>query len=519
MELKFYLSLFLRRLHWFVLVVVLGSAAAIWIARGLPTTFVAESTLVVEREQIPDNLASSTVQIEAQEQIQLLRQRVLARDMLIEMANRLDIYADRRASGAPALDGDSIVRDLRERISISTNNVSLAQRRVGTPATILTISFSAPEPQLAANVTNEIVTLMLRENATIRTGAARQTLEFFEQEVMRLDQELARRAAMILEFQQNNLRALPDSLDFQRNQLGMLQERLFQLDRQEAELTDRRERLVRLESLADENAPVANMEATPQGRQLRQLLDERTALLAVLSPENPRIRSLSAQIEALEAIVGRQTSDAQSIPGEPARSPTQAQIDEIDAQLGALVRQKDQIRSEMTQLEANIQAIPSNSIQLDSLQREYAATQAQYNLAISNRARAETGDTIEAMARGQRITIIDPAVAPLRPTSPNRPLIIVAGIAGSVAFGIALVVLIEIMRPGIRRPADLSRALGITPFATLPYMRTRGEVLRGRVLAWGGLCVALLLIFGGLWAVDTYYMPLDIVFDRARALL
>jgi hypothetical protein len=41
-------------------------------------------------------------------------------------------------------------------------------------------------------------------------------------------------------------------------------------------------------------------------------------------------------------------------------------------------------------------------------------------------------------------------------------------------------VLIEVLKGAIRRPADITARLGITPFATLPYLRTAGQVRRRR---------------------------------------
>ena len=95
----------------------------------------------------------------------------------------------------------------------------------------MTVSFDAPTAAMSAAVTNEMVTLILKENVEIRTNVAGQTLEFFEQEVARLDAELTTLGAKILEFQEANLESLPDSLDFRRSQQAAAQERLLQMDR------------------------------------------------------------------------------------------------------------------------------------------------------------------------------------------------------------------------------------------------------------------------------------------------
>ena len=93
MDLKFYLALFLRRLPYFLIFVTLGTALGVTLARILPPVYLAEARLVVESEQIPDELAASTVRTQATEQLEIIQQRILTRDRLLEMANRLQIYA------------------------------------------------------------------------------------------------------------------------------------------------------------------------------------------------------------------------------------------------------------------------------------------------------------------------------------------------------------------------------------------------------------------------------------------
>jgi uncharacterized protein involved in exopolysaccharide biosynthesis len=515
MDLRFYVSLFLRRLHWFLLVALVCSVLGIVVARVLPTVYVAEARLVVESEQIPDALAASTVQTQATEQLQIIQQRILTRDILVEMANRLDIYAARRAQGEPMPAAEAIVADLRTRIRIAVSGASPTQRRGETQATIVTVSFQAPTGALAAAVTNEVVTLILKEDVGMRTGVARQTLEFFEQEVARLDKELAQRAAAILAFKEENIAALPDSLDFRRSQQAAAQERLLQMERQEAELRDQRDRLVRLNGAARaaNDLPPAR-DRSPEEQELQTLRDERARALAVLSPENPRVRVLDQQISALEAIVADQRAAlAVDGSGEPV-SAFDLQMIEIDGQLDYIADQRRQVQDEIAAITATIEATPGNAIALQALERDYAAVQDQYNQAVAARAKAATGDTIEALSKGQRISVIEQAVAPRAPASPNRPLVAAAGVGAGVFLGLALVALIELLKPGIRRPVDLVKGLGITPFATLPYLRTRTEVVRRRLVIWGGLLTVLAGLAGGLWAVHTFYMPLDLLLQQ-----
>ena len=98
------------------------------------------------------------------------------------------------------------------------------------------------------------------------------------------------------------------------------------------------------------------------------------------------------------------------------------------------------------------------------------------------------------------------SVAPLPPQA--------AGVFGGIAAGAALVALIEVLTAGIRRPADLTAKLGITVFSTLPYFKTDREIRNRRLRLISGVLATLGMIAAVLWAVDTYYMPLDLLLDQ-----
>jgi uncharacterized protein involved in exopolysaccharide biosynthesis len=514
MDLRFYLSLFLRRLPWFLLFLCAGSAAGLTLARVLPAVYVAQAKLVVESEQIPDELAASTVSAQATEQLQIIQQRILARDRLIEMANRLQVYA---AGQERPMAADEIVTDLRERIRIATTGGGTANARTGVQAMLVTVSFEAPRAGLAAAVANDLVTQILREDVEMRTSVARQTLDFFEQEVARLDQELARQGAEILAFKEANKDALPDSLDFRRGEQSAAQERLVTLDRQEAELTERRAQIERLKAAAGEGLVAPGTPPAPEQLRLQALRDELSQTRAVLAATHPRVKLLEAQVAAQEKVVADLAAAPEAATPEAPAALTafDLQLADLDSQLGFVATQRDQVRAQITALTASIEATPTNAITLDTLERDYGNTRTQYDETVAKKARAETGEVIEALSKGRRITVIEQAAAPQEPTSPDRVKIAAAGIGGGFALGLGLVVLLELLHPGIRRPQELTAKLGITAFATLPYMRTRGQILRRRLVIGTALAVAVVGIPAGLWAVDTFYAPLDLLIDKA----
>ena len=189
----------------------------------------------------------------------------------------------------------------------------------------------------------------------------------------------------------------------------------------------------------------------------------------------------------------------------------------IDGQLESLSSLRREIEATLAALQQSIEATPGNAIALDTLQRNYANARAQYDQAVANRARAETGDTIEALSKGQRISVIEQAIAPREPESPNRPIVAAAGIGGGLVLGLALVALLELLNRAIRRPVELTTKLGITAFGTLPHIRTRAEILRRRLIIGAAFGIVLLILPAGLWFVQTQVMPLDQLLDQVLA--
>jgi uncharacterized protein involved in exopolysaccharide biosynthesis len=481
MDLSFYFKLFLRRLHYFLFFLVLGTAAGVTIAVVLPPVYSSRAVLVVESERIPEEMASSTVQTEAREALQIIRQRILTRGRLLELANDFEIYGPPGSAERRRMTADEIVADLRRRIQINTSGPS---RRGEAQATIVTVGFSAPSARLTAEVANEVVTAILEQNAELRQGVASETLDFFQDEVERLDRELSAMNADILEFREANIDALPDSLDFRRSQQAALQERLQQLERQEATLRDRRDRLV---SIYETTGEIATREDAPQTQSELELSEMRRQMIIArktLAEGNPRLNMLETRISALEEVVAQEQAGAAAADDGSDMQMTayELQLADIDGQIEFLEEQQVQVQAEMESLQETIEATPANAVKLETMERDYAAVRSQYEEAVRNRARAETGDVIESLSKGQRISVIEQAVAPTSPDSPNRPLIAAGGVAAGGAAGLGIVLLLELLNTAIRRPADLQSSLGIQPFGTLPLIRTPGEVRRRRAI-------------------------------------
>ena len=501
-NLSYYFSIFLRRLPYFLTIALIISAVSVIVAFALPPAYVSRMQLIVESPQIPGELAAPTSATPAQEQLQVVEQRLLTRANLLDIANRLRVL-----DGQEDMNPDEIVTAMRARTVVETSSGK-------NEASLMMVTFEAGSGEKASGVLNEYLTLIQQEDIESRTVRAAQTLEFFEQEVARLSAELAEKSANILAFKTANSDALPDSLDYRLGQQSQLQERLGQLERDIFNLTSQRLRLVEVFKTTGQVAESRVEALTPEQRQLEELRVELNDALAVYSAENPRVKMLQARISQIEAIVRAQPVEQPDEAVQTGNSMLDFQLAEIDTRLASLKEQKTTVDSELKKLEVTIKRTPANSIRLDELTLNYENIQLQYNSAVDRLAKASAGERIEFMSRGQKISVIEPPATPNQPTKPNRLLIAGGGSVFGILMGLGLVVLLEVLNRAIRRPEDLVRALGLSPIATIPYVQTRGEVFarRGRKLM-----LTMLILVGVpaiVYAIHTFYQPLDLIAEQ-----
>jgi polysaccharide chain length determinant protein (PEP-CTERM system associated) len=512
LDLRYYLTLFWRRLPLFLLVAGLISGLGVSAALLLPPAYVSQAVLTIESAQIPDSMVGPTVDIPPEEQLELFQTKLLTRSNMLAIARKVGVF-DKQETMNP----DQIVQGMRARTSVS--------RQAGRDrANVMTISFEARSPQIAAAVLNEYLTVILQQDAEDRGERASQTQDFFRQEVERLGQALDAMSERILKFKDENADALPDSLDYRRNLQLSVQERVAQADRETATLREQRAQLVAtFESTGRIDAGQGRDQRSPEQRQLDELRSQLDQALLVYSPENPTVKLLQRRVEQLEKSIADSIAAAggdaagDAAPADPARALLDLQLAQIDSRIAALEAQRQTDQAQLDSLNDSIARTPANQLALQAMERDYDNLQAQYNNAVARQAQASTGERVEVLARGEKISVVEQPSVPSEPSRPNRRKIALAGIAAGLAAGFGLLVLLEMLNGTARRPADLVARLGLAPIASIPLMRTRREILVRRTSQTAAVVLVLVAVPAALAAVHYYYLPLDLIADRVMS--
>lgn len=514
----FYWALLLRRLPVMVLFVLLFSGVGIVAALQLPNVYATSARLLVEEPLIPNSMVASTVRTSAIEQLAVIEQRLVTRANLIDIANKFDVFED-----LDEMEPDTVVLAMRAATTIRRPRTGA---RSPDRATLMSIVFEARSPQIAADVVNEYVTLVLQENARFRESRAENTLEFFEQEVERLNNDLDQQSAEIALFKAENANALPEDQQFRINRQAILQERLAQLQRDLRLLGERREGVVEAFENRPENGgpPAVQQQRSAFEEQLIVAKAELETLTAEYGPDSPRVIRLEDRIDRLEAIISAQSTanDLPVVEGEEQEETgvsreqifLNAALSEIDSEINAVNSAIETTMSELEQLLENISKSASNAFQLAELERDYSITQTRYTSAIANLNTARLSERVEATSQGQRITVIESGTVSQVPSGPDRPLIAASAVLVGVGLAVGYFFLLEVLNRVIRRPAELVERFDTEPIAVIPYMESRREKFLRRTGMITATLAVLIAVPAGLWYVDTYYLPLELIVQR-----
>ena len=508
LDLKFHFAVFMRRLPYFLVIAMFLSAIGMTVAWILPPVYRSQASMLVEPQQIPGELAESTVPINPFEQIQIIEQRIMTRSNLLALAERIGLY-----EGLPELGAGAIVSDIRDRIEFIGFTPDETRRPDEPGATIIGVAFNAQSGPLAVKGANELISLILEENVRLRTGRAGDTLEFFESETARLSEAIERQAERIAAFKTENFEALPDSLATRRAQQLREQERLLALEREEAGLrNDRASAVWVFERTGRANARLA---LSREEEELQALNSRLIQQRAIYNASSPTIRVLEQRIAALEGLVDSQRA-SRAVPGADGEaaaplSELEVELAPIDARLEFIAEEKALIEETLAELDATIQSTPTNEMNLANLERGLADLQRDYGDAVGARGQAQVGERIEVLSKGERFSLIEAPTEPNNPASPNRVLIAGAGVVGGIGAGLGFVLLMELLNRSIRRPVDLNTRLGIEPLASVPYIRTRSEIRWKRSVIVLVFLVVIVVIPAGLYALHTFYQPLDLL--------
>ena len=566
-----YLTVARRRLRPALIALALGASITVLLTLLWPPRYQSTATILIEQQELPVELVRSTVTSYADQRVQVISQRVMTTQTLLEIIRRYDLYPRQRNRDSR----EALIARMRDDIAVKMISADVIDPRSGRPtsATIaFTVAYSNRLPDQAARVANELTTLFLNENLTTRAKLADDAASFLEGEGDRVSQRISELEGKLAQFKSQHVNELPDlvqmnmqlldrtSQDLDQTQVRKssleqqqvyLEAQLAQLKPNSAIFSDTGERILstadRLKSLRSQlssakalyapahpdiarlSREIAGLEKEPDPggvdiNDLRRNLDDARTQLAQASehygPDHPDRIRLEREVTSLQkdldvANAAAKTQDGAAAAHEadnPAYIQIQSQLAATRSDLEALAEQQNRLREQLKDFQRKITVSPQIEKEYRELTRDYENAHAKYQELRSKLGEATVAKNLESDRKGERFTLIEPPLAPQQPVSPNRVLVMILGLALSVGLALGAGAVAESLDGTVRGRRDLMRLVaGIAPLAIIPQI----ENAQIGTKVWRRAAIVTIALLAAVSAagvlVHVLYRPLDVL--------
>jgi polysaccharide chain length determinant protein (PEP-CTERM system associated) len=473
----------LRRQKWVIAVPVLllGLATAAILNR-LPDKYRCSTLIMVVPQRVPESYVRATVTTRIEDRLQAISQQLLSRTRLERIILDYGLY-ERARQAKPMED---VVERMRAEIQVQM-----------VKGDAFRVSYVADVPVIAQKVTERLASLFIEESLRDREVLADATNEFLEAQLEDSRRRLITQEKQLEQYREQNAGGLPSQLQSNLQVAQNLQTQLQGLIDSTNRDRDRRlilERtIIEIESAAASPPVAVQGELSLDGSPEARLAAVRQALAAMetrLRPQHPDVISAKQQIKDLEAEVAAR---AETVPGlkapAPAMDPAQRQrLESLKAEMMTLdlqIADKEQRRSrlgdQIANYNARIASVPARESELASLMRDYETLQKVYADLLSKKEQSKVAANLERRQIGEHFSVLDPARLPEQPFSPNRPLMLLAGLVAGLTLGLAIAGWLEFRDTSLRSETDITAALQLPMLAVVPVIRTARERRHGRL--------------------------------------
>lgn len=422
-----YLSLLNKHKRLFAITALTIMTAVTVVSYLLPKVYKATSTIFVSKSLLNDLVRGIAVTPTLEDALRGLDTTIKSRTILSKVVNDLDLDVNKKSDSQ--LEG--AIAELQNRTTVDLDVKS----------GILTISFTDRSPRLARDYINALVRRYIEENQSTKREESYGATSFLSDQAATAKEKLDKNEAEISRLRAKYGVALEIASGTMPMDTGAGQQRLDDLILRRTQLEATRNQL-------RSNNPAKTRLAALQHR-LEELRVEYT-------DNYPEVLKVKADIESARQEANRGTTTVAD-PQELAR---------VEAELSAVKM------SEANQRALNNRGIihgnPVARTAFDNLIQEKASLRAAYDQLMARQNQAEMSKQMQVQDKTTTtFRIMEPAVMPVSPISPNRMRIILMGIAAGLAGGFGLLLTIDYFDKSVKC-VDTLKALGINVLAVIP---------------------------------------------------
>jgi len=413
-----------------------------------PAEYTAASTVQIEARRLPVDFFPAQGIAPFEDRMRTVKHGILARPVLEQVLKETDFFPDLRD------DLDQAVERFRRQVEVRLEG----EVPGGPPALLFVVEVRGRDPAKVKRAAERLPQVYEEMTRRVLAGQARALRETLDGQVRDMSGALAAEERKILDFKLQHVSELPEMIDTNARAAARAQSLL---EIHLAAIADARRRKAAVLGGIPEGASVPGMSEAALDTAMRKL----QAAEAAYGAGHPDVKR--ARREWQEALARRDEENDHY---------KNERLQETTARLDAEVQEHQaavaELSKELSAYQQRVEAAPRWGQEIAARSRDYETLRAKYASTVSRRADAAAAEQLLAADVQSLFRVVEAAVAPGRPASPDRGRLLGLAVLAAVVAGLGAAAIAEWLDGSMRGPEDAA-ALGVPVLAAIPRIGPR----------------------------------------------
>lgn len=438
-EYKKYLQLIIKRKGLFIALALAIMTGAIICSYLLPKKYMATSTVFIGKSVISELVKGITVTPSMEDTIKVLNYAITSRPLLAKAVDSLGM----NATGENSANLEATINRLQRDTSVKMRNNDF-----------FTISYVDDNPRMARDFINTLIKLYIEESGSSKRGESSGATQFLSEQIDTFKAKLEKAEADLNEYKRNKSGIINIDEGSVSQEISLSQQKLYDLEL-------RRHQLEGMRRYTRKAGDPLQTRLTALQKRLDELSIEYTDTY-------PEVIKVKSDIETIrDQLKTRAGGEIQ--PLEP------MELEKIESEIAAIRSNENSLRRYIATNQALLLKIPAAKTGLDQLEMAKNNQKSIYEQLYARRNQSEVSKQVELQDKATTFRIVEPALLPKMPVSPNRLKIMLFGIIGGIAGGFGVLLLLEQMDSSVK-DVEFVKGLGIPLLAVIPRIHNQREI-------------------------------------------
>ena len=488
--------------RWYIVVTAWIVSISGWVAvHYVPDRYQATARVYVDTQSLlRPLLAGLAVQPNTNQQVAMMANTLINRPNLEKVARMTDLNLQARNPAQM----EEILNDLSTGIKL---------KGTGYDDNLYTISYENRNPKLAKKVVQSLLNIFVENGIGNNRKNIASSEKFIDSQLQAYEQKLLDAENALKDFKRKNIGVMPGEMgsDYY-SQLATVQQEINQAQLTYSEAANRRDAL---KQQLSGNDPTLLVDSSSSGGSSPEIDARIQTLKANLdnlrlryTDDYPDIVATQRLINQLEASKKKARTAKNPSGGAGLGQSTYYQqlnlsLAEAEADVASQKAQLQGYQSQYAQLKSQADKIPEVEAEYTQLTRNYDIYKKNYESLLSRRESAKLSGEMESQTNVVDFRVIDPPRVPLKPSFPNRPLLMSLVLLGSIAAGIAVAFLRSQMRRTVNSRSDVFSITDMPLLGTVTLIESDEDKQKKRkgMIRYSAASISLFVAYGGLIAL------------------